>query len=96
MLFKGSKKGWERIDEVDFDLWDLEKFQGKILVAGGDEGILSIENKKLVPFKEGISVSGIKVIEDTLFGFDINTLHKFDGKNWDTRKFDFSQVIINT
>ncbi len=92
-IFRGSKDGWVRIDDVDVDFWSLEKYQDKILVAGAEEGIFSIEEETLVPFNENVEVTGLQVIGETLFAYDINVVHKFDGKNWTKTEYDFERII---
>ena len=94
-LFKGSRLGWQRIDKVDFDLWSIAKFKDKILVAGGEEGLLAIDNNMLVPFNDKIEVMGVQIIEDCVFAFMDSTVHKFDGATWTRADYDFTTLIAD-
>ena len=94
-IFKGCKDNWLKIDDVNFDFWSLVKYNDKILVAGGEEGIFSIENEVLVPFNTDIEVSGLQVIGKTVYAFDLSSVYIYDGKKWTKTEFDFEKLITD-
>lgn len=93
VLFKGYHDQWERIDGVEFDLWDLAFFDNQVLVASEDKGLLVIQDNSLSDYYNKIKVAGMKVIDGILLAFYLDSLYKYDGKKWSRIKFDFSKLI---
>ncbi len=90
--FRGSKVGWEQIKGTDGNLWDLEQYRGKILVAARNDGILAVEGNSLIPFAKDIVALGLSVIGDHLFAFAGTTMSEFDGTHWITTEIDFAKL----
>lgn len=93
IVFRGSWESWERIEGVEYDLYSLASYRGRVYIAGDSEGLFFVEDNTVTPFQRDVLATQLQVIGDRLFAYGDNILHEFDGVNWSRREFDFETLL---
>jgi hypothetical protein len=81
-VFKGKGDRWEKMESEDIDYWDMEMYEGTVMIGSEEGGLGKIDGTSIVPVSPNVKTAGLKVIGPKLYSFYLDNLNIYDGLEW--------------